>query len=1222
MPTSIGPQSAGSNSGAGWLTRDNAHANGGGSATCVATATSASWGSYNFSGLPSSGTLIISGIAVRLDAFYPIFVGDPLDAATLTVDLSWDNGTTWTSTKVTAQLTDTEVTYTLGNSSDAWGHTWTRAELQSGTFLVRVKTSGTFVVGGDTWNLDWVPVTVYYQNRLEGDAGSAGVGAALAVGFAGIVLAVAAAHGPATAQATAGTISSAVAQSAGASTADARPRVPINLYFVEPLPILDSITVSNDQYTQGGGPTFAEATKQRVQRATLGMQLILNGPTIRVFSICDGTIGEVVGYQDGIVSWGDIAFDGIEGQEWELSEAVVNIKRGPFLSGDGVTNDYIGNILRGSYPIGSTVRLNMLVEDGGTIYERLIFLGRIEEYSIQQDGATFRLSQTADDGNMIPERIVDSELVVEGAREGKILESVHGKPIPFFIGRFTPTAVRTYNFANTLAGWSDAENEQDTSKTAGEQYAMLTGLRFPVIQLEPYVEKYRGAVADAAPDEMSHLLFLFGDRAVSPFLEINNQQPIDRKFFGENNYSAGQADGTPPFPTTAVEMFRHMTIGTWVDSSQRFSLFLRDVSPSIEAIHRPAWFHKAGATFADQIRPLGISAKNARLSYGILINSLLPPDSSSLEESSIWYNILQCVAIPCPSLSHTTLSGGRQTGSITDGIEYSNFNVVNPENALTPDLDTYAEVPGGARLSLQLPSSHEDLGDILTARVCCVLDAGGTCGTVGVRARWNRFDKDGLTFNYWSTESVGGVGSIASLLTGTRARRIFEWAMFPRNFFPVQLWNDPPGSQQYTVAGWTTINWTFVHNRHVGIGTDVPAAGDVAIYPTDGNTLRVVHAWMEVIYRSRMADGKLSAIRSKKVASDVITPEEAIALRARARGIYQFRPNFSAEIDTGSRGEVYIAGNGPRDFVDARYTGTVGKLIENPADITQFLLGRFLGVAGAGATSYDFGSFKRARERLDALLNPGANEQTISIMSLAQYDRETIRSVIVRIMQQARALIQPQVDPVGGVLQWRMFVEEGVSAAGTGGPASTQPERLYGITFEADMVSNAFVQPTDRSSIATEVRVEYGLFKPTGRFEYSKYVSPSATNFSTDASAYKTAMLVSKAKHSIQRQVTLKCPDIWSHSAAECLCKWVADSVREPRIGIEFDSGLEAMDLRPGHVFYLGASMDAVVPYTGIVPGASWSTHQLICTNIAYRRSEEGTIVAHVIARETFARAV
>ena len=95
-------------------------------------------------------TLYVDQVQVK------VYYTPPSSSCQLGVDLSWNGGSSWTGEKLQT-LTGTEATYTLGSSSDNWGHTWTPAEINS-NFRARVHSC----TGGPTTNLDWLRAKVYY----------------------------------------------------------------------------------------------------------------------------------------------------------------------------------------------------------------------------------------------------------------------------------------------------------------------------------------------------------------------------------------------------------------------------------------------------------------------------------------------------------------------------------------------------------------------------------------------------------------------------------------------------------------------------------------------------------------------------------------------------------------------------------------------------------------------------------------------------------------------------------------------------------------------------------------------------------------------------------------------------------------------------------------------------------------------------------------------------
>jgi hypothetical protein len=111
---------------------------------------------YNY-GMSIPGGAVIQGIEVRLNAKVDSTTGAPK----LCVQLSWNGGTTWTTTKSTATLSTTELAYTLGGAADTWGRTWSSGDFSNTNFRVRIidvasSTSRDF-------SLDAVAVRVSYQ---------------------------------------------------------------------------------------------------------------------------------------------------------------------------------------------------------------------------------------------------------------------------------------------------------------------------------------------------------------------------------------------------------------------------------------------------------------------------------------------------------------------------------------------------------------------------------------------------------------------------------------------------------------------------------------------------------------------------------------------------------------------------------------------------------------------------------------------------------------------------------------------------------------------------------------------------------------------------------------------------------------------------------------------------------------------------------------------------
>ncbi|MFM2339850.1 MAG: hypothetical protein RLZZ360_486, partial [Candidatus Parcubacteria bacterium] len=112
--------------------------------------------------VPASNT--IQGIVIKLE------VSGTTGAGSVDVQLSWDGGASWTSTKSTPTVGLTDVVYTLGSPSDTWGRSWSVGEFSNANFAVRVIGNPS----SNTVRLDAIQARVYH---ISGGGGGGGGGA-------------------------------------------------------------------------------------------------------------------------------------------------------------------------------------------------------------------------------------------------------------------------------------------------------------------------------------------------------------------------------------------------------------------------------------------------------------------------------------------------------------------------------------------------------------------------------------------------------------------------------------------------------------------------------------------------------------------------------------------------------------------------------------------------------------------------------------------------------------------------------------------------------------------------------------------------------------------------------------------------------------------------------------------------------------------------------------
>lgn len=112
---------------------------------------------YNFGiSIPSGHT--VDGIQVMLE---DARVDANSGTRYMCVELSWDGGVTWTSAQTTSSLSTSRSDYTLGSSTNTWGHTWSASDLSNANFRVRVTNVDSST--SRDFYLDAVQVRVYHS---------------------------------------------------------------------------------------------------------------------------------------------------------------------------------------------------------------------------------------------------------------------------------------------------------------------------------------------------------------------------------------------------------------------------------------------------------------------------------------------------------------------------------------------------------------------------------------------------------------------------------------------------------------------------------------------------------------------------------------------------------------------------------------------------------------------------------------------------------------------------------------------------------------------------------------------------------------------------------------------------------------------------------------------------------------------------------------------------
>lgn len=114
---------------------------------------------YNY-GIAVTSGYTIEGIEVQLEDAQ---VSNSTGTDRMCVQLSWNGGATWTTAQQTgSEITTTETDFTLGNSTDNWGRTWSTNDFTNANFRVRVTNVSDNNL--DDFEIDSVRVRVNYRS--------------------------------------------------------------------------------------------------------------------------------------------------------------------------------------------------------------------------------------------------------------------------------------------------------------------------------------------------------------------------------------------------------------------------------------------------------------------------------------------------------------------------------------------------------------------------------------------------------------------------------------------------------------------------------------------------------------------------------------------------------------------------------------------------------------------------------------------------------------------------------------------------------------------------------------------------------------------------------------------------------------------------------------------------------------------------------------------------
>lgn len=1200
---------------------------------------------FNFADIPAGST--ISGFEATIQA-YRVDDGSPsllyLTAAVGTSVASFFN------VKRTPLLGLSENTFTVGGSADTWGgHSWTLAEVQAAGFAMRIRSETKAGVGTPLWRLEYAVLTVYWNNPTGASY--------LPVDLVPIVERV-------TTSMTGLRVREALGINDGSKYAGTA------ISDIRTDPTFTSAAQKRLRKDAVGCRIIVS------DNGSTGAILFIGDSTLaNVSSYSDYPINLM---QPGLVSVGEIQMTGDFGEDWTpptCSVRLLNKTYSDQRTALSSTPKTLAEHCAGQTRVGLNLVIWAFVESGDGWFQRIMFYGSIEEMDIGETHVEIHAIQSGTAAAPVPNLYIDSNLFTyepgsSGVDTGEEIASNRGKPIPIGIGRFDLTAVKKEgDFATGhpfrfSPGQSGVPADRKIYSNAATFPAMW-GVLFPMMPTIWAAKNYRRKNAQVGSLSFTSWpyqnVFLFGSRKSSPEFGVMTGPSVSDSY---NMICPGWdwANIETPFGLNTLgnerQSLQYITIWTWQSEGDRgFAVpFVRDWTTRNVNAQRVLEHHSAGS-----MDVLGYPNKvladwtdgTANSAYGVFLNSGLPSQPlATLPNVRTWMGLIQAAALPMEQLTNLdkgavhpyarwpardTVPG--ESGAPREWVSFQTTSGVdNPLNCIKLDnFEDTSRINAGEFLSMQCPKTGPNLGTMLGIRFWVLWNNSSSTATTlygffkfGVN--WLRgFGPPGVQVTN-NLEDWGSVYSGTDISVGGQTVQSVKWTISANrpggSVWMLPFWDDKSGVPAEVVDGTKPKNASEVHAHAKGQwdftswdrGDRTPGGTIINEYPWDvmlhvtSGFADIVACWMEVIYQSPFDKTGVAAFhRGETIQLQQQLQEIFPGVRIPVGPSSREGPRFFSFANERRKAEdpsgVWLTGRGAIDG-SGEITGTADRLIENPADVSNAIIRHYLGssVFSDRAIASELGSFTTARTLLGATTYRG---------TYVVDEQLTIREVLGRIAAQARGFCAEQLND-SGFLSWRFFVEDA-------DPATNDTARLYrtdGFGFHwDDLVKDSLqVSFTPIEDLSSNVRVRYGLHRPSGKWSNEAYCRPDATNFATNGTAYKAAMDDVARNYGVSNALTVDAPDIWDPTVAETLCKWACDRVRRRRVQVEFQTYANGLDLVPGHVIKMDDEIGQRIVWPGI-GATNWNAHQLNVTRTYPRRDQGRPWIVGVRAVEVYTKA-
>jgi hypothetical protein len=1173
----------------GWpTTPDNALTDGGGNASTTIPDDELILYGFDFTGLPDP--CIITGIAVRIDGSFTETSPPGTQLMKLGAELSWDSGSSWTSQVDSPILKETEQTFVIGDATDDWGKSpdWTRDEIVGTSFRVRIDARVKNILDVPTWNLDWVQVTVYYD-----DTSTLTLSGVDAFEFS---------------------------DSGFTDPAHVIGKDVLGLEDEAALPDTPQYLLAGTAMSemQGGGTPFEQALNRKLRAESVCASIILefgSPATTERFDICDNIgAARFRAGNSGIVSLGGIDTHAEFGNPAHTPTCTLTIENKQYTRQQGAIKDiaWIGDRLREMGVFRSVVTVSGLVnaseEDNALLQLQLLFQGAIETYSV---GDVIELYCVQRDrlNESIPNIEINDDLFVYGDSEGTIPEQSRGAVIPVGLGRFNIDAVKT-DFSS-LHPFSKMPLWERSFFPA---YLGIKHPMMPAVLSSDYYAK-RDGDTNRTTGSGKNAIFLQGDLRPPYAMSVKTSQSVlyNLRLVGYSPTNTYPDHGQPEFN----DRFIPTCIFAWNDELDQGVPFAINTSNDVES-ENPV--EQAG-----DLRLLtsgAISDGLAEWCAAAFINR--QPPSSYGSTITVWDRPFRMIAL----IPETKLT----TPATTDGLVFNtsvvsteNFDKIFDKNKLLLDEDANVWIANSVhRASVELPESGPAGGSIVAVG-CSWLkdDADGETGNEKMACRWTPLPpimKPGINFALqpgWFTDLESNFG-----LQWDGAASTWYTTMIGPRYHP--KWSGDDRDNPVFFWRWESP-WNFVaktdrtssyFGRHF--------SPHVMLHRASGGTkfnMKIRAIWMDVFYSDKEEPSgndyhfKLYAIRMRN-------QNRSIFVDGRIRGSLSWfaRPENWPENQEDApipTQRVFVTGIGPQDTpVTPTYTGVQAAVIENPADIWGFLTHKYLNQFNTRATGSTFGSFVTARTLSNAAIAAQHSPDIPWAMTVVFDETAELRDVIARIGRQSKMAFTRQW--VDGQLLWRAFYDDPE-------PQTNDTARLfqadgYGFKWD-DIYEGSFLPRTTGTNDAyTDFKLQFGLHQPSGEYVGGIYCNTWGSNLLTENAAHVARCVEAKRALSQTRLFEVDCPDLWRQEIADEILKWHVALRTQWRVVLEFDAYMwPGLLLAPGHVIRMDDEIGDRKKWMGR-PGdsANWSSHYFNVVDVSIGKGAREPFKVHVTAVEVY----